>query len=93
MQVIADFLDVPLVQVMILSDAIAPGDFVVRRDAAGEADRMFEHMRSDPQWRGVAPSPKKCAEMDLDTKMLVAALYERICHTSFLSTAKVHFKQ
>jgi hypothetical protein len=89
LQRLAEFLEVPLIQVYVLADHFTAEDFVVYKSLPGDLERMIEFMRSDPTWLAFAPSKKEWSEMSTRAKVLVAALYERLIHKSFLRSSKV----
>ena len=89
LQRLAEFLEVPLIQVYVLADHFTAEDFVVYKSLPGDLERMIEFMRSDPTWLAFAPSKKEWSEMSTRAKVLVAALYERLIHKSFLRASKV----
>jgi len=89
LQRLAEFLEIPLIQVYVLADHFGPEDFVVHKSLPADLERMIEFMRSDPTWLALAPSPKEWREMSTRAKVLVAALYERLVHKSFLRASRV----
>ncbi len=89
LQRLAEFLEIPLIQVYVLADHFVPEDFVVQKSLPGDLERMVEFMRSDPTWLALAPSHKEWSEMSTRAKVLVAALYERLVHKSFLRASRV----
>ena len=93
LQRLAEFLEVPLIQVYVLADHFTAEDFVVYKSLPGDLERMIEFMRSDPTWLAFAPSRSEWNEMSTRAKVLVAALYERLIHKSFLRVSKVEIPQ
>ena len=89
LQRLAEFLEVPLIQIYVLADHFSAEDFVIYKSLPADLDRMIEFMRSDPTWLAFAPSNAEWAEMSTRAKVLVAALYERLVHKSFLQSTKV----
>lgn len=89
LQRLAEFLEVPLIQVYVLADHFSSEDFVVYKSLPADLERMIEFMRSDPTWLAFAPSKSEWDEMSTRAKVLVAALYERLIHKSFLKASKV----
>ena len=93
LQRLAEFLEVPLIQIYVLADHFSAEDFVVYKSLPADLDRMIEFMRSDPTWLAFAPSTQEWTDMSTRAKVLVAALYERLIHKSFLRVSKVHIPQ
>ena len=89
LQRLAEFLEVPLIQVYVLADHFAAEDFVVYKSLPTDLERMIEFMRTDPTWLAFAPSKSEWDEMSTRAKVLVAALYERLVHKSFLRVSKI----
>ena len=93
MQRLAEFLEVPLIQIYVLADHFEAADFVVYKSLPGDLDRMIDFMRTDPKYLALAPSKKEWDAMDNRTKVLVATLYEQINHRSFLLSTKVEIPE
>jgi|GEM_PF-2148629 len=89
LQHLAEFLEVPLIQVYVLAEHFTSEDFVVYKDLPADLERMIDFMRSDPKWLALAPSKKEWDDMPSRTKVLVATLYEQISHKSFLKATKI----
>ena len=89
LQRLAEFLEIPLIQVYVLADHFSSEDFVVYKSLPADLERMIEFMRSDPTWLAFAPSKSEWDDMSTRAKVLVAALYERLIHKSFLKASKV----
>lgn len=93
LQRLAEFLEVPLIQVYVLADHFEASDFVVYKSLPSDLERMIDFMRSDPTWLALAPSKKEWDEMPDKTKILVATLYGRISHQAFLTTTKIEIPE
>jgi transcriptional regulator with XRE-family HTH domain len=86
---LADFLEVPLIQIYIMSEHFEAEDFVIFRDLDADLGRLMEHMRNDPKWLALAPTTKEMAALPKRSKMLIAALYEALLHREFLKRVSV----
>ncbi|ABM97173.1 helix-turn-helix domain-containing protein [Methylibium petroleiphilum] len=93
LQRLAEFLEIPLIQVYVLADHFTSADFVVYKHLPGDLERMIEFMRTDPKWLALAPSKKEWDEMPDRTKVLLATLYEQISHRSFLKATKIEIAE
>lgn len=89
LQRLADFLNVPLIQVYILSGHFEPQDFIIMRQHEAELDMMVENMRLHPKWVALAPTVEEWAQMPVRMKLLIASLFEQVVHKSFLAHAKM----
>ncbi len=76
MQRLADFLDLPLIQVCVLADQFVAEDFVRARGLDDELRRIADELRADARWLAMAPTPKQWAALPLQVRILVSALYE-----------------
>jgi transcriptional regulator with XRE-family HTH domain len=86
---LAEFLQIPLIQVYVLAGHFGAEDFAVYRSLMADVDRMMDFMRTDPKWLALAPSKHEWDELPQRTKVLVATLYEAISHKSFLHATKI----
>lgn len=93
LQRLADFLEIPLIQVYVLADHFTAADFVVYKHLPSDLERMIEFMRTDPKWLALAPSKKEWDEMPDRTKVLVATLYEHVGHRSFLQATGIEISE
>jgi transcriptional regulator with XRE-family HTH domain len=82
---VGEFLGIPTVQVMILADYFEPTDFYAKRSLKEELDMVLEAMLGDPNWVSLSPTRAEWNEMPVNTKVLIALLYEREAGRSFMS--------
>jgi transcriptional regulator with XRE-family HTH domain len=85
----AEYLDIPIAQVYLLSGALKPTDFVVEATVAAKLERLFERMRSDKEWCGLMPTSAKLVSLDSDIKILIGFLYERATLSSGLGSVSI----
>lgn len=76
LQRLADFLDLPLIQVCVLADQFVAEDFVRARGLDDELRRIADELRADARWLAIAPTPEQWAALPLQVRILVSALYE-----------------
>jgi transcriptional regulator with XRE-family HTH domain len=81
---IAQFLQIPCIQVAVLSERYRPNDFTYHPTLSQELDRMIKHMRNDPLWLKLAPSEEDWKKTPLRSRTVMAMLYEQISHLRFI---------
>lgn len=84
LQRIGEFLGIPTVQVMILADYFEPTDFYAKRSLEDELKIVLETMQADPNWVALAPSKAEWEQLPVNTKILLALLFERESGRSFM---------
>jgi transcriptional regulator with XRE-family HTH domain len=82
---VGEFLGMPTVQVMILADYFEPTDFYAKRSLKEELGMVLEAMLADPNWVSLSPTRDEWEQMPVNTKVLIALLYEREAGRSFMS--------
>ena len=82
---IGEFLGIPTVQVMILADYFEPTDFYAKRSLEDELEMVLQAMRTDPNWIALTPSKEEWVQLPVNTKILIALLFEREAGRSFMS--------
>ncbi|MBV0881488.1 XRE family transcriptional regulator [Noviherbaspirillum sp. L7-7A] len=82
---VGEFLGIPTVQVMILADYFEPTDFYAKRSLEDELEMVLQAMQADPNWVSLTPSKEEWAQLPVNTKILIALLFEREAGRSFMS--------
>jgi transcriptional regulator with XRE-family HTH domain len=88
MERIAEFLDIPIVQVMVLADYLEPSDFFPG-DMNAHLKAAYEKMKVDPSWAAWAPTAKEWDSLSIPTKTGFVMLYETVYQKSLLRRAEV----
>jgi len=89
-QKIADYLDVPLVQIYIWGGFFKPIDFIAKRTMKDGVSEAFDRMSNDSIMATMVPSamdwnnPRKWSD---DAKLTLALLYEKLSDQIFLKHA------
>lgn len=85
MERVGEFLGIPTVQAMILADYFEPTDFYAKRSLDDELRIVLETMQADPNWVALTPSKAEWDQLPVNTKILIALLFERESGRSFMS--------
>ncbi|MEC4720521.1 helix-turn-helix transcriptional regulator [Noviherbaspirillum sp. CPCC 100848] len=88
MERIAEFLEIPIVQVMVLADYLEPSDFFPG-DMNAHLKAAYEKMKVDPSWAAWAPSAKEWESLSIPTRTGIVMLYETVYQKSLLRRAEV----
>ncbi|MBK4738917.1 XRE family transcriptional regulator [Noviherbaspirillum pedocola] len=81
---VAEFLGMPTVQVLVLAEYFEPTDFYVKRTLDDELNIVREAMQADPNWVSLVPSFKEWEQLPVNTRILLALLYEREAGRNFM---------
>lgn len=97
LQKIAEFLNIPLVQVYVLADHLTAEDFFTSKTLDEQLWLSLRKMQEDPQWGAYAPSEEEWEQTPLSVKTTFVTLYERETKRFLLAKAAVelpdaHFK-
>nr|WP_295085542.1 XRE family transcriptional regulator [uncultured Roseateles sp.] len=85
--VIAELLELPLVQVYALGGEFSAEDFLVTKDLDRQLMATWEKMTVDPEWMHLAPAADDWATTPRAVRIALAALYERISGQELLTGA------
>ncbi len=88
---IAEFLDRPFIQVMMLAEIIQPEDFLrpCETDLSELMENVIATMREHPDWQHVAPSEEEWAGLSLNSRIGIAMLWERALGKELLEKAQL----
>lgn len=90
LQIIAEFLDIPLIQVEILADRLDAHDFFRKKTLNDELEASFVKMLEDKLWGTNAASiEREWPKMSVNAKLMIVLLYERECGKVLLQRAQV----
>ncbi|WP_019334823.1 helix-turn-helix domain-containing protein [Pseudomonas syringae] len=85
---IAEFLDLPLIQVLILADYFVITDFFNGKTLNDQLLLTLRKMQEDPQWAGYAPDRDVWEATDLGFRTAFAVMYEQISGNVLMEKAK-----
>jgi hypothetical protein len=85
----ANFLDLPLVQVMLLAEAIQPEHFYYNATVEERIDHVYENMLNDPIFMGFAPSQQDWESLSPSLKLSFCVMYENCAQTKLLNPAEL----
>lgn len=89
LQLVADFLGLPLIQVYNLADFFSPQDFVYKKDLDEQLWLSIEKMGSDPTWAGYIPKQDEWEQTPLSVRMTMVLLYEQLSGRQLLAKAEI----
>ena len=89
LQLVADFLGLPLIQVYNLADFFTPEDFVYKKDLDEQLWLSIEKMGSDPTWAGYIPKKEEWEQTPLSVRMTMVLLYEQLSGRQLLAKAEI----
>ena len=89
LQMVAEFLGLPLIQVYNLADFFTPEDFVYKKDLDEQLWLSIEKMGSDPTWAGYIPKPDEWAQTPLSVRLTMVLLYEQLSGRQLLAKAEI----
>lgn len=77
---ISEFLEITLVQVMMLAEIIQPEDFIMQDQLAlkQQLESVYRALIHDPDWRGMTPSRDVWNASDDRMKILLGMIYQRL---------------
>lgn len=85
---VAEFLGLPIVQVMVLADYLEPKDFFPG-NMNDQLKTAYEQMRHDPSWASWAPTAREWDALSITTKAGIVMLYETVYQKALLRRAEV----
>jgi hypothetical protein len=83
----AEYLGIPLMQVMLLAEAIKPEDFFYNADLEERVGLVYQKLCKDPVFMGFAPSEHEWNSLSLNLKLSFCVIYENSCQTKLLNVA------
>ncbi len=83
----SEYLGIPLMQVMLLAEAITPEDFFYNADLEERVQLVYEKMCKDPVYMGFAPNLHDWDSLSLNLKLSFCVMYENCCQTKILNVA------
>lgn len=86
---IADFLGLPLIQVLILADYLVISDFFNGKTLEDQLVLTLRKMQEDPQWAGYAPDLEIWEATDLGVRTAFAVMYEQVSGNVLMEKAKL----
>ena len=90
LQLMADFLEVSIVEVMHLAELLSAKDFLVRRTVDSMLNSAYVKIRADPTWSMLAPSEKVWDASDQAIKIFAVSLYERLFEMELLARTRIN---
>jgi len=85
----AAYLGIPLMQVMLLAEAVAPEDFFYNAGLEDRIALVYEKMKKDPVYMGFAPNEHEWDSLSLKMKLSFCVMYENSSQTKFLNVAEL----
>lgn len=89
---IAQFLERPLIEVLMLAEVLYPEDFIQYTSAETlerELEVAISSMRANPQWGMLAPSPEEWQGLSLASRIGIVLLWERVQGQELLRKARL----
>ena len=84
---LAKFLDLPLAELDVLSDRLAPEDFLRHSTLEEELDASLE--RVDPSWKTMAPDANSWNATPLRSKIAMMLLFEQVAQEQLLRRVEI----
>lgn len=86
----AKFLQVPVVEVMMLAGQVSEEDFFTSDQEAleRELNNAYRFLREDPAWGYLAPSPEEWGEISRRQKVLITLLYSQVSGKKLIQAAR-----
>lgn len=85
----ANFLDLPLIQVMLLAEAVRPEHFYYNATVEERIEHVYENMVNDPIFMGFAPSQHDWDSLSPSLKLSFCVMYETSAQTKILNPAEL----
>lgn len=86
---IADFLNVPLISVMMLAEMIQPKDFYRSSTLESQVESMFDVLEKDKRFVMAVPSRAEWGKTPLPVKLMCVILYQQVSGKDFLEKAEL----
>lgn len=86
---LAKFLDLPLAELDVLSDRLAPEDFLRHSTLEEELDASLEKMRAHPSWKTMAPDANSWNATPLRSKIAMMLLFEQVAQEQLLRRVEI----
>lgn len=85
----ANFLDLPLIQVMLLAEAVRPEHFYYNATVEERIEHVYNNMINDPIFMGFAPSQQDWDSLSPSLKLSFCVMYENCAQTKILNPAEL----
>lgn len=89
LQKAAAYLNVPVAQVYLMSDAMDASDFFYADTVDNQLHLAYNSMTTHPMWSGYAPSTEEWDAMTQSSKLFMCMLYESATSQRFLTPVAV----
>jgi len=86
---IAEFLDVPMISVLLMSERVSPDDFFRRTTLESQIDFVFSTMSTDKRWTSAMPRIADWKNTPLSVRLLAALLYQECSGKDLMEKAKL----
>ena len=86
---IAEFLDVPMISVLLMSERISPEDFFRKTTLESQIDFVFSTMFTDKRWTSAMPRHADWKNTPLSVRLLAALLYQECSGKDLMEKAKL----
>ena len=86
---IAEFLDVPMISVLLMSERVSPEDFFRRTTLESQIDFVFSTMSTDKRWTSAMPRIADWKNTPLSVRLLAALLYQECSGKDLMEKAKL----
>jgi transcriptional regulator with XRE-family HTH domain len=86
---IAEFLDVPMISVLLMSERVSPDDFFRRTTLESQIDFVFSTMSTDKRWTSAMPRNADWKNTPLSVRLLAALLYQECSGKDLMEKAKL----
>ena len=86
---IAEFLDVPMISVLLMSERISPEDFFRQTTLESQIDFVFSTMSTDKRWTSAMPRNADWKNTPLSVRLLAALLYQECSGKDLMEKARL----
>jgi transcriptional regulator with XRE-family HTH domain len=86
---IAEFLDVPMISVLLMSERISPEDFFRKTTLESQIDFVFSTMFTDKRWTSAMPRHADWKNTPLSVRLLAALLYQECSGKDLMEKARL----
>lgn len=85
----ANYLGIPLMQVLLLAEAVKTEDFYYKADLPDRVEAVYTNMKQDPVYMGFAPNQQEWDSLSSSMRLSMCVFYENCCQTKILNVAEL----
>ena len=86
---IAEFLDVPMISVLLMSERVSPEDFFRKTTLESQIDFVYSTMSTDKRWTAAMPKSADWKNTPLSVRLLAALLYQECSGKDLMEKARL----